>query len=52
MENRNRLFADVEVPQANGTATRDASLIMIEGDSCFSDFTNRPRPWAALCANK
>jgi transposase len=30
MENRNGLVADVEVLQANGTAERDAALVMIE----------------------
>jgi transposase len=30
MENRNGLIADVEVLQANGTAERDAALVMIE----------------------
>ena len=30
MENRNGLVADVEVLQANGTAERDAALLMIE----------------------
>jgi transposase len=30
MENRNGLLADVEVLQANGTAERDAALLMIE----------------------
>jgi len=31
MENRNGLVANVEVLQANGTAERDAALVMIEG---------------------
>jgi transposase len=31
MENRNGLVTDVEVLQANGTAERDAALVMIEG---------------------
>jgi hypothetical protein len=30
MEDRNGLVADVEVWQANGTAERDAALVMIE----------------------
>src|SRR5207247_1801573 len=30
MENRNGLVAEVEVLQANGTAERDAALVMIE----------------------
>jgi hypothetical protein len=30
MENRNGMVADVEVLQANGTAERDAALVMIE----------------------
>src|ERR1700688_3358589 len=30
MENRNGLVAEVEVMQANGTAERDAALVMIE----------------------
>ena len=33
MENRNGLVADVEVLQANGTAERDAALVMIAVDS-------------------
>jgi len=35
MENRNGMVADVEVLQANGTAERDAALVMIEAIPCI-----------------
>ena len=49
MEDRNGLVADVEVWQANGTAERDAALVMIEkipGDQQVTVGTDTNMPFA------